>query len=954
MKYLLLLLLLPIAASPAFADSTYRGYDYQDVDHGDLTHTWIGGLPPWIESGSIDQYNRKIFIPYKITQGVNFIKVETGNVSWVWDVPTCSMKLYSGKILNDSQPVIESVSYTLQQEINGNWTNTPHNNYSCDVQINQLPNNEIQLIAKQGDATIGFKEIELRQKAGKSLESFLKSPIDANGGKKFGFAESHVKVQDVKFKDKKFGINTVDTVIPKNNMTEIINGKKKDVPIITENINGVILFNSKDSIHNTLTNTVIKKYQAGKLQTVYDYHNTQQLTQGKRLEIDPTYTTNNPTEDGIIVTTSTSGTACGTPTTKTSGGTDLYQYKFASTGSGACYRTYIEWPIASISDTSIITDTVFKYEIPGVSNPVNCSINEMTTEPSPASASTIWTDIGDGTSYVSNNAFCTTAGTNKSTDLGTNADARVQAMLTGGDWFAIGVKLYDETRDASTHYSYINAEESASTPDPTLEITYYTPCTAPTLTAAATQSTSQIDLRWTPPSPSCTNTNYKVYKSTSGGSYTLETTLGNVTSTSVTGLSSAVQYSFKISTNSSNGWSSNSTVKTNSTVPSAPTITSSTPISKSKVNVDFSDTSVGSVINWMKSRYAIAAGGSWTTFHSNSSISTPRYENFTGLAANTTYHFQISEGNQGGFGDWSSNGTAKTYTTTSGTLSFVSENIGDTIRFNGTLSSISVSPSPQTASSLLIYQNGTLVKTESISDSLVDGGSTSFDSVYYQVADGDPHSYSLRVVASNNTGTVNIDSTSTNITREYDPDYFIASDPTQGLVNYTMSRTSNDDIINLKINRDKGGNTFNVECFYQTTAQVSYFGTDGTWHNYTSTGFVNDTYSNAVGKILYITCYNDGLLFTVTNYNNSTSLLLTGIEAFDNVYGGFIGVPVGVFFLVLVAGYANQRTAPMWIIIILAIAGVMSTIGIIDLDTNVWALALIAGLLGLLVGRKFF
>ena len=444
---------------------------------------------------------------------------------------------------------------------------------------------------------------------------------------------------------------------------------------------------------------------------------------------------------------------------------------------------------------------------------------------------------------------------------------------------------------------------------------------------------------------------YYISKSTNNSTWTDITGLSNVTSTTYSGfgVNSANYIRVNATNNGANSTSSNVVLSTTDNYPDAPTIVA-IPASFTQINIERTAgaSNGGDTVDDYRLFANINSGG-WTTLVSNSTI--VNFYNHTGLTAGDSVSYRWGDGNDVG---WSNNGTAsgQTYITTTGSNSASIKNIGDVLNATTTVIITNAVPSPVTVTSVLLLQNGTTVKTDSESQSVASGQNVTLSSKYYLLPDGLPHAYKTKVFVTNAAGTVNFTSATTNITREYNPDYFEAIDPTQGNVNYTISRTVDQNQINLKTNRQEGGNVFQIECRYRSMTDAA-LDSGGIWHNYTNVGYMNDTLTDAAGTHYYIDCYNDGKLFTVVSYTNS-SMLLAGIEVFDDTYGAFIGVPVGVFFIVLVAGMANQRTAPMWIIVILAIAGIMSAIGFFTLETNVWALALIAALLGIIVGRKLF
>src|SRR5262249_55790750 len=112
-----------------------------------------------------------------------------------------------------------------------------------------------------------------------------------------------------------------------------------------------------------------------------------------------------------------------------------------------------------------------------------------------------------------------------------------------------------------------------------------TPATAPgapNLTGAA-PGTNSVSLAWSAPSSNGGSaiTNYKVYRSTSSGTETLLTTLGNVTSFTDSGLSNGTTYFYKVSAVNAVGESPLSLEKSATptavaTVPGAPNLTNAT------------------------------------------------------------------------------------------------------------------------------------------------------------------------------------------------------------------------------------------------------------------------------------------------------------------------------------------------------------------------------------------
>jgi len=200
------------------------------------------------------------------------------------------------------------------------------------------------------------------------------------------------------------------------------------------------------------------------------------VSQSQSFQLDPdTFTSSDPTRDLSIRDTGNNGSCGGTTVTELTGERGLFGPE-QSSSSTDCFRTAVEWDITSIDDLGTITDVDFLFDVEEAADPRNGHIRHMSSQPSVASLSTIFTDIGDGTLYINNNGFSLTTGNNKLLDLGTTADSDLEGRLVA-NWFAIGIQSANEAQDATPHYSGIALEElGTATPKPTLEVTFtFTP-----------------------------------------------------------------------------------------------------------------------------------------------------------------------------------------------------------------------------------------------------------------------------------------------------------------------------------------------------------------------------------------------------------------------------------------------------------------------------------------------
>ena len=238
--------------------------------------------------------------------------------------------------------------------------------------------------------------------------------------------------------------------------------------------------------YENLYSITIQDTGPNKSRLIFDYRTSVALLPNETLIIDPTFGNISATVYRSL-TTNSADANCNSGSTIDSTST---LYKGASTGSDNCRVFALSFDVSNFPSTAIVTDTVWGYTAGAPTNAINCDIKPMASDPSGLSAAVLYTDITDGTAYVSNDATCTTAGA-KTEDLGATADADLQTAITGDGVFAFGVSFNSMTRDASAHTIPITV--------PVLLVTFNMPPDPPKLTNGTVTTTTGVNLFWSIP-----------------------------------------------------------------------------------------------------------------------------------------------------------------------------------------------------------------------------------------------------------------------------------------------------------------------------------------------------------------------------------------------------------------------------------------------------------------------
>jgi len=184
--------------------------------------------------------------------------------------------------------------------------------------------------------------------------------------------------------------------------------------------------------------------------------------------LDPTTTTSITSifDDGESQKTS----SCSAYTTSKTGSTAMTGRLGSAPGTPK--SAYYYFNISTIPAEATITNLTLNISVDSVSSATSCHIYNLDTANNSQTATTLWTDIGDGTNYVYNSAFCQTAGF-KTINLGTNATGNATNFNISKGWFGIGMPTNMSCGTGTPPNMYFDTSENSSYA-PTLIITYTT------------------------------------------------------------------------------------------------------------------------------------------------------------------------------------------------------------------------------------------------------------------------------------------------------------------------------------------------------------------------------------------------------------------------------------------------------------------------------------------------
>ena len=486
----------------------------------------------------------------------------------------------------------------------------------------------------------------------------------------------------------------------------------------------------------------------------------------------------------------------------------------------------------------------------------------------------------------------------------------------------------DNTTVSGNSYSYTASAVSAvgegsqsSSSTATAGISWNSPGSVSVTIPDANNFPYGIDVSWsasTQGSGTGVLTGYELWR-TNGTNTVLVTTLTGLTySDTVTLANTNFEYFVKsTSTHGTSGNSPNSNTVTTPGVPSAINDLAGSVISDVQINLSWSaPNDGGSNIDL----YKIFKDGVQVDTTTSTTYS------LTGLTSNTAYAITVFSNNSIGDSLASNSITKTTYQAVSGSITITKTTVGATSKLEFTSTSTGT-PTPN-FNSFTLNEGGIV---------LASGISTPY---YLALNDADPHTYTITSYDGTHWNTPTISGTVTE-TSAYPPTW-------NNNVSYNYTRAGG--VMDLTVNKDSQV-LWDATCNYRTTAEVL---DDQVGLTSTHTGVWNISESQNISDTdtVYVSCTDDGTtLFSFTSFGPNR--LGGGIAQLNDTFDGMIGTPVALIFILLVAGLFTGRSAPTGILLVLALVGVLGFIGMVSIEEAVWGFLLLAGVLGIFLGKRF-
>ncbi|MEO9308976.1 MAG: fibronectin type III domain-containing protein [Nitrososphaera sp.] len=931
----------------------------------------------------VDYQGKPVYKKFKYNEDVNHISFESAAITFTYDKSTCGIKVFEkGRLKQNSQPVLDWVGVSLKEAaINStDWIDSAVNFVQCQTTPIQVTENGIEFSAIKQN-TDGVFETRYVADYGNGLEDFYIYNNTAGVDKQFGYTTVVNNKLNLKIGGAMINRQYIMDTITLNTTEQV----KLENGLVIDKMNEPMF--------------LLQRHKP--TQDVYDFTKGKHLKKNEVLVVDPKITYNSGITDFVVpsgITNMTvkawgAGGMCGTgiysgatPTLGYGGGfargtlsvSSGQTYKVVlgagggsggssggyGTGSGGSGGGYSGVFLTSVSQANakVIAGgggggggSTCQYCGGGDSSAADGNYSPLqggnggNGYPGAGGGGG-----GGGGGYV--------GGSGGSGAGGPSSSGYGQRGGRGSN-YATGTNTYTEfgtvsNAAAQSDPDYITGvgkgcSNQGSNGQGLVVIIYSLPPPNPPSNFTADSQGRNVQYSWIPSSGSSEVTGYYISRSLANSTWVNATLTGNVTSYLDTAYYRAgLLYYARINAIANGNIGPNAyTSFVMDNVPSAPQnpYAAGTSASTIKINWSTPATNGGDPVTGYRIEYCVTCT-SWNLLVNKTN--TLNY-NHTGLSAGTTVKYRMAAWNNVGVSSYTANFTGQTYTHTAGTATISTQVVGDVIQLNSTVSITSGSPPPEILQSKL-YVNNILVKTRSENSVVSVGNPVTLSPMWYQFTEAGPKTFHLRFIVSDSIdGNVTLASNVT-ASKEYTPRYYTALTPSLGLVNDTNSRNANADTLTVKVNRDKGGNVFDVKCRYKTTYEV-LTNAPGRWYNISSAGYYRANLNVSPLDNIYYDCFNgDEPLLAGKSYGNATANpLIVGISLFDSM-GGLMGAPSVMLLVIAIFSLATGKNSPQVLVLAMIVLGVLSALGLLVFSSQYWGLLMVAAAIGLFAMKRYY
>ncbi len=218
-----------------------------------------------------------------------------------------------------------------------------------------------------------------------------------------------------------------------------------------------------------------------------------------------------------------------------------------------CYRAFWEFDISLIPDTASILDIRFFATREESNGLPTCTVHEVSIRPSlvdtssPADLRNFYIELGSGTQYISNSAFCLG---DINIDLGASARSDLANSLVN-DWFAFSIRRGAEGVNPSATYNDYWDNRAAANLQPQMQVTYTNDIDPVNVLVVTKFILNGVDLFWEPPDVTGgILEGYQINFTTPHGdpiTPITNNTFSTITTATVTNLLGETNYTFRVS-----------------------------------------------------------------------------------------------------------------------------------------------------------------------------------------------------------------------------------------------------------------------------------------------------------------------------------------------------------------------------------------------------------------------